>query len=100
MEIVMKLDWGGYSYSTHLKARNPASVCAELLRKEIFLPETVRKIYAVFTEKSAPNAFRIKPPDEWGFSYIAGVETYILSWTRATLGKAYRKGYRYVRIEY
>ena len=100
MEIVMKLAWGDYSYRTKMPASNPAYVCAELLREEIFLPKTVRKIYAVFTEKGVPNAFRIKPPDDDGYSELVGVEEYILSYTRGTLSKAYEKGFRYVRIEY
>ena len=94
------MKFNGCSYETVYGASNPASVCAELLRDEIFLPETVRKIYAVFTKKRVPDAFRIKSPNYYGESEVAGVKEYILSWTRATLGKAYKKGYRYVRIEY
>ncbi len=98
MEIAMKFN--GTSYSTSGNTRNSVSVCAELLRKEIFLPSDTPKIYAVFTEKKVPNAFRIEPPDEFGYSEIAGIATYILSWTRETLGRAYGKGLRYVHIEY
>ena len=99
MEIELTYDGICY-YETARKARGKANVCANLLRDEIFLPKTVRKIYAVFTTKRAPDAFRIKPPNERGESGIAGVREYILSWTRKTLGKAYNDGYRYVRIEY
>ena len=98
MEIVMKFN--GSFYETAFEARSSASVCAELLREEIFLPEDTPKIYAVFTKKREPNAFRIGPPNHYGESTIAGVGTYILSWTKETLGTAYKKGFRYVRIEY
>ena len=99
MEIVMKFD-GMAFYENTRAARNRVTVCASLLREEVFLPETALKIYAVFTAKRASNAFRIDPPGRYGESTIAGVETYILSWTRKTLGTAYKKGFRYVRIEY
>ncbi len=98
MEIVMKFD--GCSYETEWSVRNRAQVCAEVLREEIFLPEDTPKIYAVFTEKRVPNAFRIERPDDYGYSELAGIGEYILSWTRKTLGKAYNNGFRYVRIEY
>ena len=98
MEIVMKLK--GPYYETARTALYHAEVCAGLLREEAFLPEDTPKIYAVFTEKRVPNAFRIQPPDDWGLSELAGIEEYMLSWTRKTLGKAYKKGFRYVRIEY
>jgi len=79
---------------------NPASVCAELLREEIFLPENTPKIYAVFSRKKMPDAFRIEAPNRHGLSDIAEDVPYIFSWTKKTLGKAHSKGYRYVRIEY
>ena len=98
MEIAMKFDC--VCYRTPMIAPSPASVCADLLRKEIFLPSDTLKIYAVFTKKRVSNAFRIEPPDYDGHSRLAGIKEYMLSWTRTTLGKAYNKGYRYVRIEY
>ena len=99
MEIVMRFN--GSSYETAWGVRNRASVCAEVLREEIFLPEGTPKIYAVFTAKRVPNAFRIESPDDdSGLSELAGVDKYILSWTRKTLAKAYNNGFRYVRIEY
>ena len=98
MEVAMELR--GSFYETAHSSVNSASICAELLRDEIFLPKKTLKIYAIFTEKKVPDAFRIKPPNHSCTSVIAGVRPYMFSWTRKTLATAYKKGFRYVRIEY
>ncbi len=81
------------------------SLCPDDLRKEIHLPADENRIYAVFAKNKTSDSFRINAPTRtvWGGeSTITGLRRGIalLSSTRWALAKAYKKGFRYVRIEY
>ena len=81
------------------------TLCTGQLRREIAFPEGELTIYAVFTKKKVADSFRIDAPTNtaWGkASTITGLKggVELLTSTRLVLAKAYKKGYRYVRIEY
>ena len=101
MEIQLKK---GNSYGWY--KNEDTSLCTDQLRREVHLPASELKIYAVFTKNKTTDSFRINAPirTAWGGKESAitglkrGVE--LLTSTRLVLAKAYKKGFRYVRIEY
>ena len=96
MEIAMKKDWSG-------DYRGGGTViCAGSLRRKVGLPKDTSKIYAVFTKKKTSNSFLINPPyDGWigQMSRVDGFSGALLTTTKLILGRAYNKGFRYVRID-
>ncbi|KKK48304.1 hypothetical protein LCGC14_3146460 [marine sediment metagenome] len=100
MEIELRLNGSLNWYRTF-----GASICEGALRREVHLPKGKPKIYAVFTKKKVADAFHIKAPKKtmWGLeSDLAGLRRSVelMLGARTELGTAYKKGYRYVRIEY
>ena len=86
-----------------------AGLCPDGLRKKVNLPKGKDIIYAVFTQKGTPDSFRIKSPF-YEYWYPKGrdcqcstVEDYSGQLTSGAMWKlaaAYKKGLRYVHIEY
>ena len=102
MEIAMRLEKDQYGDDWY-KGRD-AWLCPEDLRQEVSLPKKALKIYAVFTKKGMPDSFCIEAPyknwREKEESRIVEIDGYLMHCTRAVLAQAYKKGFRFVRIEY
>ena len=97
MEISMTAcdcDCGGYG------TRNDIALCGSHLHDAVSLPYGEKKIYAVFTKRARAASFEIT------LSGVndAAVDGYqnMLMFDEAVrvLGKAHKKGFRYVHIEY
>ncbi len=81
------------------------SLCTDQLRREVHLPADEQKIYAVFSEKKTTDSFRINVPTNTILGKVSAINGLrkgigLLISTRLVLAKAYKKGFRYVRIEY
>ena len=97
MEIAMKKDWAGDYDGGGTK------LCEGSLRRKVALPKDTSKIYAIFTKRKSSNSFLInRPYDGWNgsFSRVEGFRGALLTTTKIILARAYKKGFRYVRIEY
>ena len=101
MEIAFKLNSSGDWYRG-----KHANICAGQLRREVALPKGEPKFYAVFTKKKVADSFRIQAPYHvncWGMlSNLDGLRRTVelMAKPKSILAKAYKKGFRYVRIEY
>ena len=94
-------------YNSAFKGRG-AFLCRSALRRKINLPKGTKTIWAAFTKElpdSGPiydNSFTISPPTHgWDTrSRISEYRSNLTTHTEIILAKMYKRGYRYVRIEY
>lgn len=79
------------------------ALCNGSLERKISIPERIKKIYAVFTKHKTEDSFTIVANNEWIETTGGRIKEYsgtLTFATRAVLGIAYYKGYRYVHFEY
>ena len=101
MEIALRLRADFYRRIRPYNGSLDECLCVEELQKKVHLPKRIPKIYAVFSKKKMPDAFRIQLVS--GNSHKGRVVGFVGSMPIATqwrLSKEYDNGYRYVRIEY
>ena len=76
-------------------------LCREGLCRCVDVPEGVRYIDVVVTNKDTADNFKMTGRFGGGDGgVLVGVDTYLLNPLRAFLREAYKAGYRYVHIEY
>ena len=98
MEISMTVcGCGCMGYET----RNDIALCRSRLRNEVSLPYGEKKIYAVFTKRARVDSFEIVPSPGVNRAVVDGFhDANMFDEATRALGKAHKKGFRYVHIEY
>lgn len=95
--------WGTGNYVAKSGGSMGARLCSATLRRAVSLPKDNTTMYAVFSEHAHPNAFRITLRSPTGVSWLVyGVDiNYMLMLSaRQLIQRMYKRGHRYVRIEY
>ena len=105
MEIKLTKQNGMFSNYTHPSG---PSLCTSAVRRVAEIPASAKVIYAVFSKTDVkPDAsFTINPPVKGFLSSNSDMSTVkesraAMMWgARNALGRAHKRGFRYVRFEY
>lgn len=97
MEVKLTTGSGGYR-----GGRPRVYLCSYNLRRKVEFPVPTETIYAVFTKQRGPDSFaiRVNSVESIETTGLAGFYGALTFDTKTHLYRNYKRGYRYVHVEY